>query len=274
VLVGNAAAWRLGTFLSSIALASLAIALLMQIAANFANDVADYEKGADTTERLGPTRAVAAGWLSARAMKVGLAVVLALALGVGAWLWWLRGVTVPILAVFVILGALAYSTGPYPLAWHGLGEVAVLVFFGWVAMGGTVWLQLGWVPPAIWWLSLPPALLAAALLAVNNLRDYPTDRRVGKRTLAVRFGERFASAQYRALVLTAMVLPVLLALQTRLGGLGGYGLCLSLLAAPKAFILWRQVTQLRGGELNRVLAGTAQLLLLQGLLLCLGLLLP
>jgi 1,4-dihydroxy-2-naphthoate octaprenyltransferase len=274
VLVGSAAAWRSGDFSWSVGAAALGIALLMQIAANFTNDVVDFEKGADTAARLGPTRAVAAGWISPSAMRVGLMVVVGLALALGGWLWSVRGPVVPVLAIFVVLGALAYSAGPFPLAWLGLGEVAVLVFFGLVAVGGTVWLQLGWVPAWIWGLSLPSALLACALLAVNNLRDLPTDAQVGKRTLAVRFGPNFAVAEYRALVATAVLLPVGLAIGARFGALGGYGLALPLLATPLAWRLGRQVAVAQGRAFNQVLAGTARLLLIHGLLLCAGLLLP
>src|ERR1019366_3449753 len=130
VIVGSALAWRDGGFSFGPALAALAVALLLQIASNLANDVYDHERGADTTDRLGPVRVTQAGLLSRDQVKRGLKVALALALAIGIYLTFVRGVMVPVIGVAAIVAAVAYTGGPYPLGYHGLGELFVFLFFG------------------------------------------------------------------------------------------------------------------------------------------------
>src|SRR5882724_6200886 len=200
VLVGTACAAGRGSLRWGPALAALLGALLLQIGANFANDVFDYEKGADTAARLGPTRAVQAGLLSARSMRLGMGLVFTLALGLGLYLTSVAGYVILVIGCASIASAIAYTGGPYPLGYHGLGDVFVFLFFGLVAVCGTVFVELGRVPGLALFCALPVGALATAILVVNNLRDRETDLGAGKRTLAVRFGRTFAIAQYRSLI--------------------------------------------------------------------------
>ncbi len=269
VLVGTACARALGGFASGPALAALLGALLLQIAANFANDVFDFEKGADTTTRLGPTRVVQAGWVSPRQMRWALALVLGLSVVIGVYLVSVAGPLLIAVGVASIVAAVAYTGGPYPLGYHGLGDVFVLLFFGFVAVAGTSFVQMGYVPRLAWLSAIPVGCLATGILVVNNVRDAETDVLAGKRTLAVRFGRGFGVYEYRGLLLAAYAVPVYLAWQE---GLGAWGL-LPWLSLPVALGLWRRVGRDRGPSLNAALARTAQLLFVFGALLSLAILL-
>jgi len=250
--------------------AALAGALLLQIAANFANDVFDYEKGADTHERLGPVRAVQAGLLSPGAVRRGLYVALALALLVGVYLTLQAGPLVVAIGLASMAAAVAYTGGPYPLGYHGLGDVFVMLFFGFVAVLGTTFVELGRVTPLAIWASVPVGALATAILVVNNLRDIATDRVAGKRTLAVRWGERGAITEYVLLLVAAYAVPAILFF----GRKTTVAVFLPLLTVPLSIRLVLAVARERGRALNPLLAGTAKLLLLYGLLFAVGLVVP
>jgi 1,4-dihydroxy-2-naphthoate octaprenyltransferase len=267
VAVGTACATVEGPLKLGPAVAALAGALLLQIAANFANDVFDYEKGADTAERLGPVRAVQAGLLSPATVRRGLYCVLALALLVGAYLAATAGPVIIAIGLASIVAAVAYTGGPYPLGYHGLGDVFVMLFFGFVAVGGTTFVQVGHLTELALWAAVPVGALATAILVVNNLRDIETDRVAGKRTLAVRWGERGALAEYGLLVLAAYAVPVALFLRGRATAT----ILLPLLTVPLGVRLVRAVARERGRALNPLLKRTALLLLAYGLLFALGL---
>jgi 1,4-dihydroxy-2-naphthoate octaprenyltransferase len=267
VAVGTACAHASGGVRVGPAVAALLGALLLQIGANFANDVFDFEKGADTAERIGPTRAVQAGLITPKAMRGGMAVVFLLALALGAYLTSVAGPLILAIGIASILSAIAYTGGPYPLGYHGLGDVFVLLFFGFVAVGGTALVQVGRVPELALFAALPVGSLATAILVVNNLRDIETDRRAGKRTLAARFGERFALGEYALLLAVAYVVPVLLFLTGRSGPF----VLLPWASAPLAFGLLRAVRRERGKALNPILGRTAMLVLIHGLLFAVGL---
>jgi 1,4-dihydroxy-2-naphthoate octaprenyltransferase len=268
VLVGSACARASGGFSPGPALAALAGALLLQIAANLANDVFDFEKGADTADRIGPTRVVQAGWVSPRGMRRGLAFVLVLALAVGAYLVSIAGPVLALIGLISIAAAVAYTGGPYPLGYHGLGDVCVFVFFGVVAVAGTSFVQLGHVPVLAWLSAVPVGCLSTAILVVNNVRDAETDAQVGKRTLAVRFGRGFGVLEYKGLLLTAYAVPLLLMLALDLGPWA----LLPWLTLPLASKVARRVESETGSMLNGALAETARLLLAFGALLALGIL--
>ncbi len=196
VLVASALAWRDGDFTAPAALAALAFALLIQIGTNFANDYYDFIKGADTAERVGPRRAVAAGLVKPEVMKrvmIGVFVAAFLTgltlLGYGGW---------PLLVVGVasILCGVAYTGGPYPLGYNGLGDVFVFIFFGLVAVTATYFVQAEVITNDAWIIGAGIGALAANILVVNNYRDVETDAKAGKRTLVVRFGRGFARAQF------------------------------------------------------------------------------
>ena len=197
-----------GVFARLPAVAALAGALLIQIATNLANDYYDFVKGGDTGERLGPVRVTQAGILPPKAVFGGMVVTLALATLVGVYLAWVAGWPVIAIGLVSMLMAICYTGGPYPLSYNGLGDVFVFVFFGLVATATTYYVQAGaWSAGAI----LAGAGLGAfstAMLVVNNLRDRETDGAAGKRTLAVRFGDRFTVVQYFACLTGAAAAPV------------------------------------------------------------------
>jgi 1,4-dihydroxy-2-naphthoate octaprenyltransferase len=267
VLVGTACASARGQVRWGPALAALLGALLLQIGANFANDVFDFEKGADTAQRLGPTRAVQAGLLSARHMRRGMLLVFLLALGLGGYLTQVAGPIVLLIGCASIASAIAYTGGPYPLGYHGLGDVFVFIFFGLVAVCGTAFVEVGRLPGLAVVCALPVGALATAILVVNNLRDRVTDLGAGKRTLAVRFGRDFAIGQYRALITVSYLTPVALALT----GVTGPEILLPILSLPLALKTERAVATSEGRALNPLLAATAKLLLVFGVLFAIGL---
>jgi 1,4-dihydroxy-2-naphthoate octaprenyltransferase len=271
VIVGAAAAVAQGAaFKSLVFAATLVSALLIQVGTNFANDYSDFHRGADHEGRLGPLRVTQSGLIGHAAVRRGIAVAFGLALLPGAWLAWLGGWPILIIGVISIVAGLAYTGGPWPLGYHGLGDVFVFIFFGIVAVTGTAYLQLGaWSPFALA-VAVPIGLLVTNILVVNNLRDLPTDRAAGKRTLAVHLGERGARLQYVLLMAIAYLVPTILAFE---GGRRVWML-LPLLSAPLAIALARRILGgLAGRALNPVLERTGQLLLVFGLLLAAGLLL-
>jgi 1,4-dihydroxy-2-naphthoate octaprenyltransferase len=268
VVVGTACAAMVGGFAAGPALAALLGAVFLQIGTNYANDVSDFAAGADTAERLGPTRATQAGLLTPRQMWWGVAAWFGLATLCGAYLAWMAGWPVIVIGVASILAGLAYTGGPYPLGYNGLGELFVLVFFGFVAVAGTAWVQAGFVPTFAWWAAVPVGCLASALLVVNNLRDIETDAGSGKRTLAVRFGRTGAKIEYLGLLAASYAVPVLLVASA---GLSPW----LLLPLATSVLAWQPLTAVLqrtdGPSLNRALAQTARLELWFGLLLALGL---
>ncbi len=269
VAVGTACAHVFGGVAWAAALCALFGALAIQIGTNFANDVFDAEKGADGPDRQGPARAVASGWISARHMKLAMIAAFGAAAGVGIYLISVGGWPVVAIGIASIVSGIAYTGGPYPLGYNGLGDIFVFVFFGPVAVLGTVWVQRFTIPSLAIWLSLPVGFLAAAILVVNNLRDRDTDVGVGKRTLAVRFGRRAALAQYAGLLLASAAVPLGLAVHYQASWL-----LLPLAAAPLGIVRFRALVAARvGAQFNGLLAATAQLLLLYGALLVVGLLL-
>ncbi len=271
VLVGTAVAFVEGGVRLGPALAAGLGALLLQIGSNFANDVYDFEKGADTADRIGPPRATQLGLLSPAEVKRAMMLVFALATLVGVYLTLVAGPAIIVIGVVSIAAAIAYTGGPWPLGYHGLGEVAVFIFFGLVAVLGTTFVQLGSVPVLAWWAALPVGFLASTILVVNNLRDIETDERAGKRTLAVRLGRSGTRWGWILLVLGAYAVPVVLWLSLEVG----IWALLPWLTAPLAFSLWRVVSREEDGPaLNEALAGTAKLGVLFSLFFALGISIP
>ena len=267
VAVGTAVARAAGEIAWGPALAALAGALAIQIGTNFANDVFDAERGADGPDRIGPVRAVAAGLISAAAMKRAMIAAFAVAAGFGLYLAAVGGWPIVALGLASIASGIAYTGGPWPLGYHGLGDVFVLGFFGFAAVCGTAYVQLGHVPALAVWASMPVGALATAILVVNNLRDRATDARAGKRTLAVRLGRRATLVEYAALLAVAYAVPLGLALSG-----GALWLALPLATAPIAAARLRELAGAADGPaFNRCLAATAKLLLLHGALFAGGL---
>jgi len=268
VLVGLGVAWPSVGLRPVPAAACLAVALLFQIAANLANDLFDFRSGADAADRLGPPRAAASGLLSERDLTVAIAVVLALAGLVGSGLVIIGGPVVLALGILAALSALAYTGGPWPYGYHGLGEVFVFAFFGVVAVAGTAYLQIGRWPPVSFAAAVPVGALVTAILVVNNLRDIDSDRRAGKRTLAVRIGPRATITEYVALIAVAYAVPAALVL----GGAAVPIALLPLISLPLAIATIRESAA--GGDprrLNALLRATAHLSLVYALLFAAGL---
>ncbi|MCA9878984.1 MAG: 1,4-dihydroxy-2-naphthoate polyprenyltransferase [Thermomicrobiales bacterium] len=256
VIVGCAVGAVEGRFDLAVAVAALTVALLLQIGANFANDVADFRSGADTEHRLGPTRVTQSGLLSARQVAAAAAGTLALAAVPGLYLVWRGGWVFAVGGLLAIAAAVAYTAGP-AYGYVGLGDIAVFLFFGPVAVAGTAYLMTSQVTPLALLSSIPMGCLITAILVVNNLRDIDTDRAAGKHTLAVRLGRRGARAEYALLLALSYLAPV----AVWLAGLASPWVLLSLASAPLAWLLLQKVRQSEGRALNPVLAGTARLCL-------------
>ena len=215
VVVGTALAWGEGASHAGAALCALAGALLIQVGTNYVNDAEDFVRGADTAARVGPRRATASGAVTPRQMRVAAGVAFALAVAAGGFLIWRGGWPVLALGLVSIASGVAYTAGRYALAYTGLADLFVLVFFGPVAVGGTFYVQAlalpAWVPVA----GLGPGCLATAILIANNVRDVEQDRAADKRTLVVRLGRAFGVRLYGACVSGAVVVPGALALVAR-----------------------------------------------------------
>jgi 1,4-dihydroxy-2-naphthoate polyprenyltransferase len=262
VAAGTALAASVGPWRFDLALGCLVGALLLQIGCNFANDAGDTLRGADTPDRLGPARAVASGLITPRAMLIATALVLTAAALVGAWLASQSGWQLWLLGIASVLASLAYTLGPVPLAYVGLGDLFVLLFFGFAAVLGAAWVQHPAIPP--WpWVAIAAAigLQATALIAINNLRDIPTDARTGKRTMAVRLGDRGTRIYHLALHLAASACFLL-------GGFPIVAVLAALGGTALALLVWRS----SGRSLNRCLglAALLQLVSAAGVVGCLA----
>ncbi len=281
VVVGIGAALATGASLRlDTALACLAVALLLQVLANFSNDLSDFRRGADTEARQGPLRVAAAGLVTERQMEVAMAIVIGLAGVVGLYLVAVGGWVLLLLGVLAVVAAIAYTGGPFPYGYKALGEVFVFIFFGLVAVAGTAYLQTLTLEPLYLAAAVPPGALITAILVVNNLRDIPTDTEAGKRTLAVVIGERNTQREYALLLAAAYAVPVVLGVLWTVTGSPNGGtaiipaavVALPLLTLPLARPLVAKVHSFgERRELNLVLKGTARLSLWHALLFALGL---
>jgi len=269
VLVGTAVAWGAGGFRAGPATAAAIGALLLQVGSNLANDVFDFERGADREGRTGPLRVTQAGLLTPSQVRAGMAIVFGLALLVGIYLTIEAGWPVIVIGLAAIAAAIAYTGGPFPLGYNGLGELFVMIFFGFAAVCGTAFVQATYVPAAAWPAGFAAGCLATAILVVNNVRDIDQDRKSGKRTLPVRFGRPWGVAEFVVLLALAFLVPLLLVLTNR----AAVSLLLVLFSAPLALPLVRSLRRERGVVLNRTLAGTARLFLVWSVLYSAGLLL-
>ncbi len=271
VLVGSAAAfWETdsGDFRWGAFIAALIGSILIQIGTNLANDYSDAKRGADTTDRLGPVRVTSSGLVAPRRVLYATWLAFAGAALAGIYLATIAGPVILAVGVVSILAGVLYTGGPRPYGYAGMGELFVFVFFGLVAVNGSYYVQLerlDWLPFA---LSIPVGLLSTVILVINNVRDVDTDRRAGKRTLAVRLGRERARRLCAGLVATAFV-----ALPVGVAAAGGPGWALlALLSAPLAVRPMRAVlTATDGPTLNAALGQSGALLAAFSLLLSAGL---
>jgi 1,4-dihydroxy-2-naphthoate octaprenyltransferase len=266
VLVGSALAWREGSFKPGAAAACLGFALLVQVGTNFANDYYDARKGADTAERVGPRRAVASGLVKPETMRAAMWAVFGAAFCVGLTLLAYGGWPLLLVGVASILCGVAYTGGPYPLAYHGLGDVFVFLFFGLVAVGATEFVQSG----ALSWAGVVGGAgvgaLATNILVANNYRDVETDAKADKRTLLVRWGRGYGRWQFGLGHAVAVAAPLVLAV------LGAAELWPALAVALVAAIVGaRQLQRLRAArgpaDCIALLGMTGRWLAVYGLLL-------
>ncbi len=269
VIVGTAAAARADALRTGPAAAALAGALLIQIGTNLANDVDDFERGADALGRVGPTRVIQAGLLTPRAVRCAAWLAFGAAAVVGVYLCTVGGWPIAVLGIAAIASGLAYTGGPWPLGYHGLGDPFVFVFFGVVGVAGTFYVQAGGINTATLAASIPVGALCTAILVVNNVRDCDGDRAAGKRTLAVRFGQRAGRAEFLLLIALAYCVPAVMWLAWRASG----WTMLPWLTLPLAFQLSRRLVAARDGEaFNAALRATAGLHAAFGILFAAGLL--
>jgi 1,4-dihydroxy-2-naphthoate octaprenyltransferase len=267
VLIGWAIAWANGAFAWLPAIVILACALLLQILANLVNDVADYQKGTDTSGRLGPTRVTQSGLLSARQVWFGAAFVAMLALAGGTYLAVYRGWPVLVMGGLALILAVLYTVGPFALEDYGLGDLAAIIFFGLVTVCGTTYILLGHLIPMAWLGGLGAGALVTNILVVNNVRDIESDTRSGRKNIPVRWGRKAGEAEY--LVMMVLAYSVCLA-----GPFFGWGILLPLLTIPRAIELVKRMRSLPAGpSFNVLLADTAQLVLFYCVLFSAGILL-
>ncbi|MFC3476394.1 1,4-dihydroxy-2-naphthoate polyprenyltransferase [Halobacterium litoreum] len=281
VVVGTGLAVHAGVFAALPALAALVGAALIQVGTNFANDYYDAVQGADTEDREGFTRVTASGLIERERVKLAMYATFALAVLSGTYLVYVGGLPIVVIGLASVASGIAYTGGPYPLGYHGLGDLFVFVFFGVVAVMGTFYVQAaahlaeplatalpaGTVTLAAFVASLPVAGLSTNILVVNNVRDKAEDETTGKRTLAVRFGYAFSRAEFAAMLALAYLAPVWFYVE-------GYGLSvfLPLLSLPLAASVTQTVFERTDGEaLNPALSRVGQLLALYSALFAAGL---
>lgn len=267
VLVGAGLARADGVLRWDAFAATLVAAVLINIAANFANDASDAHRGADSPDRIGPPRVVATGLLTARQVWIGTGIVVAIAAGLGIYLAAISSWVILVIGLASVAAMLTYTGGPWPYGYRGLGELSVFVFFGLVAVVGSRYVHDSTVTRQAWLLAVPVGFLVTAILVANNVRDIDTDRAVGKRTLAVRLGREATRALYATLVIGAFILVAAYAA----AGLVHYGALLAMAAVPLAAQPVRTVLSDESGPaLVTALKGTAMLHAAFGLLLAIG----
>ncbi len=269
VLVGTAVAISANKLNLIAALIALICSVLIQIGTNFVNDLYDYLKGTDDENRVGPTRALAAGWVSPTQMKFAIYLTFGTTFVLGLYLVYLAGWIILLVGVLSIISGYAYTAGPYPLAYNGLGDVFVFFFFGFVATVGTYYVQAIEYSQFALFASIPIGLLITNILVVNNYRDADEDKKKNKNTLTVKFGKRFSLIQYFVSILVSFVVPLFLYFKYDTTPF----ILLPMLTLPLAIKLQIDMNRLDGQELNKTLELTAKLSVLYSLLFSVGIIL-
>jgi 1,4-dihydroxy-2-naphthoate octaprenyltransferase len=251
----------------TIALLTLLCAVLLQFSTNIANDYLDFKKGIDTSERIGPVRVTQAGLISEKDMKIALILLLSLAFLTGCYLMYSGGIYIVIIGLLSLYFSYGYTGGPFPLSYHGLGEISAIIFFGLFAVSGTSFLQTHQIHTYHIIFGFSVGLISAAILAINNLRDINTDLQTNKRTLAVRIGEK----NQRRLIIICMVTPIfinfVMAFITKINLL----LISPVLLLPFLSTIKKIARESIGPQFNLYLANTAKYLLLYSLFVSLSL---
>ena len=269
VMVGTALAISVGKFNPIVTLVALICSLLIQIGTNFTNDLYDFHKGADTAERKGPVRVLSAGLISVNEMKTAIVLTFLLAFILGLYLVYVGGIIILVIGILSIIAGIAYTAGPYPLAYKGLGDIFVFMFFGLIGTIGTFYLHTNEISMAAFLSSIPVGSLITNILVVNNFRDIEEDRAAGKNTLAVKLGKTFTQYQFIFLIVVSFLVPLLLFLFYSYK----FWIFLPYLTLPVVYKTIVMLFTLSGVQLNRTLELTAKLSALYGILFSAGLIL-
>ncbi|MGD1007677.1 MAG: 1,4-dihydroxy-2-naphthoate polyprenyltransferase [Ignavibacteriaceae bacterium] len=269
VVVGSALAINKGKFVLLFSVIALLCSLLIQVGTNFTNDLYDFLKGADSEDRKGPLRVLAAGLISVKEMKIGVVFIFSAAFILGLILVYEAGPVILVIGILSIIAGITYTAGPFPLAYNGLGDIFVFMFFGIAGTTGTYYIQVKEFSMVSFLTSIPVGALITDILVVNNYRDIEEDKAAGKRTLAVIFGKDFTRFQFIFLILTSFAIPAVLYFFFDFK----YWILLPYLTFPIAYKLIIMLYTLEGFQLNKTLELTAKLSALYGFLFAAGLIL-
>ena len=269
VLVGTAIAYQDGMLKPVSAFISLLCAILIQVGTNFVNDLFDHISGKDTEERVGPTRVLASGLITSNEMKLGIIITFTITFLIGLYLVFTAGWVVLLIGVLSIIAGIGYTAGPYPLAYNGLGDIFVFIFFGIIGTVGTYYVQTLEVTGFVFWASIPVGALITNILVINNFRDIEEDKSNGKNTLAVKLGRRFTQLQY----VIFMILSYLVLFIVFITFKSSPWVFLPILTLPLSIKLVKMIFTVRGQALNKTLELTAKLSALYGALFALGIIL-
>lgn len=266
VIVGTSIANAEGEINLLASVIALVCSILIQIGTNFSNDLQDFIRGADSKERVGPLRVINEGLITTSQMKTAIFIVFFTAFLLGLYLIYLGGVVILIIGILSILAGLAYTSGPYPLAYHGLGDFAAFIFFGLIGTIGTYYLNTGEFSTISLIASIPVGALVTNILVVNNYRDLEQDKRAGKNTLAVKLGKTFSRYEFIILMTASFIVPLIIFLSYNVKG----WVFLPYLTLPIAYKLILMMFKLTGPQLNKTLELTAKFSAIFGLLFSLG----
>jgi 1,4-dihydroxy-2-naphthoate octaprenyltransferase len=269
VMVGTALAVNVGRFSVLVAIVALICSLLIQIGTNFTNDLYDYHKGADTAARKGPVRVLSSGLISVKEMKTGIIITFLSSFILGLYLVYVGGIIILIIGVLSIAAGIAYTAGPYPLAYRGLGDIFVFMFFGLIGTMGTFYLHTNEISLPAFLSAIPVGSLITNILVVNNYRDIEEDKIAGKNTLAVKLGKTFTQYQFVFLIVVSFLTPLALFLFFNFK----IWIFLPYLTLPVAYNITKMLFTLDGIQLNKTLEMTARLSALYGILFSAGLVL-
>ena len=269
VFVGTAVAIHANKLNILAAFIAMICSILIQIGTNFVNDLYDFIKGTDDENRVGPKRALAEGWISPSRMKLAIFLTFGITFVLGLYLVYHAGLIILLVGVLSITSGYAYTAGPYPLAYNGLGDVFVFVFFGIVATVGTYYVQAIEFSQYALLASIPVGLLITNILVVNNYRDADEDKKKKKKTLAVKFGKSFALYQYILSILISYLILFLIFISFDTS----IYVLIPLATLPLAIKLIKEMILYKGEKLNETLALTAKLSVLFSLLLSIGIVL-
>ncbi|MFZ1517482.1 MAG: 1,4-dihydroxy-2-naphthoate polyprenyltransferase [Ignavibacteriaceae bacterium] len=269
VMVGSALAIYHGIFFPHYSIIALLCSILIQIGTNFTNDLYDFLKGTDTEERKGPLRVLASGLISVKEMKWGIFLIFFTAFLLGLYLVYSVGLMILWIGIFSIIAGLAYTAGPFPLAYNGLGDLFVFIFFGIVGTVGTYYLHAQQFNFLAFLISLPVGALITNILIVNNYRDIEEDKSAGKNTLAVLLGKDFSRYEYIFFILISFFIPFLLHFKYDFN----IWIFLPYITLPIAITLVKMIYALTGTQLNKTLELSAKFSAIYGLLLSIGIIL-